>query len=135
MKRLGRLADTGRKTGVVRLLYSGAALPAGLSHDEKALYRAIASRIAVNETVVNEAPAVLDVCAKIDAAGKPDVPMLMSASDGSQTRAKDWVGLQHDYAAGLSNARVVELGCGHYVHNFKPECIAAEMRVFLAAIG
>jgi len=135
VQRLGRLADIGRKAGVVRLLYSGAALPQGLSRDERALYRAIASRIAVNETVVNEGLAVPAACAAIDAAGKPDVPTLLFVSDGSQVRAKDWARLQHEYVAGLSNSRVIELGCGHYVHNFEQERIAAEMRAFVGAVG
>ena len=135
IKGLGRLAAIGRKVGVVRLLYSDASLPEGLSRDEKALYRAIASRIAVNQTVVNEGLAVPGACAMIDAAEKPDVPMLMFVSDGSQTRAKDWVGLQHDFAAGLSNAHVVELKCGHYVHNFEQARIAAEMRAFLDGVS
>ena len=135
VRHLGRLADIGRKTGIVRLLYNDASLPAGLSRDEKALYRAIASRIAVNQTIINEGLAVPAACAAIDAGSKPDVPMLLFVSDGSQTRAKDWVGLQHDFAAELLNARVVELGCGHYVHNFEPERIAAEMRAFFGALG
>lgn len=131
---LGRLADIGRKTGIVRLLYNDASLPAGLSRDEKALWRAIASRIAVNETVVNEGLAVPAACARIDSMEKPDVPMLMFVSDGSQTRAKDWVALQHEYAVGLSNAKVVELGCGHYVHHFEQARIAAETKAFLGAV-
>lgn len=134
VQRLGRLADIGRAVGFMRFLYGDAALPAGLSNDEKALWRAIASRIAVNETVVNEGLAVPTACAAVNAAEKPDVPMLMFVSDGSQTRAKDWVRLQHDYAAELSNARVVELGCGHYVHNFEPARIATEMRAFLGVV-
>lgn len=135
VKRLAQLADIARKTGVMRLLYGDAAMPAGLSRDEKALYRAIACRIAVNETIANEGLAVPAACAAIDSSEKPDVPTLLFVSDGRQTRAKDWVGLQHKYAARLSNARVVELACGHYVHNFEQERIAAEMRAFLSAIG
>jgi len=69
------------------------------------------------------------------AAGKPDVPTLLFVSDGSQVRAKDWARLQHEYVAGLSNSRVIELGCGHYVHNFEQERIAAEMRAFVGAVG
>lgn len=130
-KRLGRLAHIARKTGVVRLLYNEASAPKGLSRDEKALYRALANRIAVNTTVVNEGLAVPDACAMIDAAQKPDVPMLMFVSDGSQTRAENWVGLQHEWAADLTDATVIELGCGHYVHNFEQTRIAAEMKTFL----
>ncbi len=135
VKRLAQLADIARKTGVMRLLYGDAAMPAGLSRDEKALYRAIACRIAVNETIVNEGLAVPAACAAIDSSEKPDVPTLLFVSDGTQTRAKNWVGLQHEYAAELSNARVVELACGHYVHNFEQERIAADLRAFLGTIG
>ena len=117
------------------LFYGDAALPKGLSDQEKALFRALANRIAINETVVNEGYTVPDAVAKIDAAAKPDVPMLMFASDGSQTQAKNWVQLQHDYAASLSNAVVIELGCGHYVHHFKPERIAEETRAFIRTLG
>ena len=135
VRRLACLAEIGRKLGVVRLLYGDASLPGGLSRDEKALYRAIASRIAVNQVIVNEGLAVPAACAAIDAAEAPDVPMLLFTSDGSQTRAKDWVGLQRDFAAGLADARVVELGCGHYVHNFEPARIAAEIKAFLGEIN
>lgn len=133
--RLGKLAALGRKLGVMGLFYGDAALPSGLSDQEKAVFRALANRIAINETVVNEGYAVPAAVAKIDAAAKPDVPMLMFVSDGSQTQAKDWVQLQHDYAAGLSNASVIELGCGHYVHHFEPERIAEKTKAFLATLG
>ena len=131
--RLGLLSAVGRQLGVMHLFYGDGVLPSGLSDEEKALYRAIANRIAINRTVVNEGRAVPDAVACIDAAAKPDVPMLMFVSDGSQTRAKDWVQLQHNYAAGLANASVVELSCGHYVHHFEPTRIAEETRAFLAA--
>ena len=131
VQRIERLAGIGRQIGIVRFFYSDALLPQGLSPDEKKLYRALACRIAVNQTIVNEGLAVPAACEAIDAAEKPDVAMLMFVSDGSQTRAKNWVALQYEYAVDLSNARVVELGCGHYVHNFEPERIAEEMRSFL----
>lgn len=129
-----RLAALGRKAGIVRLFYGDASLPKGLSTEEKALYRAIASRIAVNDTIVNEGLAIPDACTKIDASAKPDVPMLMFVSDGSQVGVTDWVKLQHEYAADLSHTTVIELDCGHYVHNFEQNRIADEMRTFLDAL-
>lgn len=133
--RLERLAALGREVGVVRLFYGDGSLPPSLTREEMALYRAIACRKAVNETIVNEGLAVPDACAEIDAGDRPDVPMLMFVSDGSQVRASNWVELQHDYAAGLSHATVIELDCGHYVHNFEQERIASEMRAFLEGLG
>ena len=133
--RLGKIAAAGRRLGIMGLFYGEAALPSGLSDQEKALFRALANRIAINETIVNEGYAVPAAVAKIDAAAKPDIPMLMFASDGSQTQAKNWVQLQHDYAASLSNAAVIELGCGHYVHHFESERIAKETKTFLRTLG
>ena len=134
VQRLEKLAVLCKKLGVVRFLYGDRSLPKGLSSDEKALYRALASRIAVNETIVNEGLAVPDACRRIDARPHPDVPTLLFVSDGHQTRAKNWIELQHEFADGLSRAAVVELDCGHYVHNFEQERIAADMREFLGAL-
>ena len=35
----------------------------------------------------------------------------------------------YEYASDLTNAKVIELDCGHYVHNFQQEQIAEEIRL------
>lgn len=126
-----KLASFARDLGIVRFYYSDAALPSALSQEDKDLYRAIACRIAVNDDVINEGFAITDAINRIDSKPKPDVPMLMFVSNGKETGIADWIRLQYDYAQDLSNANVIELGCGHYVHNFEQVRIAEEIRAFV----
>ena len=126
-----KLASFARDLGIVRFYYSDAALPSALSQEDKDLYRAIACRIAVNDDVINEGFAITDAIDRIDSKPKPDVPMLMFVSNGKETGIADWIRLQYDYAQDLSNAKVIELGCGHYVHNFEQVRIAEEIRAFV----
>ena len=71
---------------------------------------------------------------KIDGAPKPDIPMLMFVSDGKETGIEKWSEIQKEYASELSNATVIELDCGHYVHNYKQEQISEEMKEFIENI-
>ena len=129
--KLERIIVPAREIGLLRFYYSDSFLPDALSEDEKKLYRAIASRNTVNVDVINEGKAITDAVKLIDSKPKPDIPMLMFVGDGKETRGTDWVKNHYDYAADLSNAKVIELGCGHYVHYFKPEKIASEMKAFI----
>ena len=134
-ERFEKLAALGRELGLVRFFYSDSYLPQMLSKDEKALYRAIACKKAVNEAVVNEGLAIPDAVKEIDSAVKPDVPMLMFVSDGKETGIKNWADIQKAYASDLSNARVIELECGHYVHNFEQERISGYIREFIEGLN
>ena len=130
-ERFEKLAAIGRELGIVRFYYSDSSLPQTLSKEEKALYRAIGCKIAVNNSVINEGLAIPDAVRMIDSAPKPDIPMLMYVSDGKETGVENWSEIQTEYASGLSDAAVVELDCGHYVHNYKQEQISKEMKEFI----
>ena len=124
----GRLEKTVaaiRKLKLIRLLYPDRKLPSALSKDEKSLYRAIASRKMGNIDVVNEGRAIPEAVKIIDSKPKPDVPMIMFLSDGKQIRGSNWAANHYAYAKDLSKAEVIELNCGHYVHYYEPDKIAA----------
>lgn len=129
--KLEKVFTVARELGIVRFYYSDSMLPSDLSKEEKNLYRAIASRNVCNVDVVNEGLAIREAVELIDSKPKPDVPMIMFISDGKETKGSDWVGNHYLYASDLSNAKVIELGCGHYVHYFKADEIASEMRSFI----
>ena len=129
--RYEKLAAFAREMGIVRFYYSDSSLPSALSKEDKELYRAIACRVAVNVDIVNEGYAITDAVREIDSKPKPDVPMLMFVSDGKEVRGLNWAGAHHDYASDLTKAKVIELDCGHYVHNFEQELIAREIREFI----
>ena len=129
--RYEKLAAFARKLGIVRFFYLDGSLPSALSKEEKQLYRAIACRKAVNVDIINEGLAITDAVREIDGKQKPDVPMLMFLSDGKEIQGSNWIECHYDYAFDLTDAKVIELGCGHYVHNFKQDQIADEIRNFI----
>lgn len=129
--RMERLAGFARKLGIVRFFYLDNSLPEKLTKEEKKIYRAIAVRIAVNNCIINEGLAISDAVKEIDGELKPDIPMLMFVSDGKETGVESWMDIQKDYASNLTNSEVIELGCGHYVHNFMQDQIAEKMRSFI----
>ena len=129
--RYEKLAAFAREMGIVRFYYSDSYLPSALSKEDKELYRAIACKVAVNVDIINEGYAITDAVREIDSKPKPDVPMLMFVSDGKEVRGLNWGGAHQDYASDLTNAKVIELDCGHYVHDFEQELIASKIREFI----
>lgn len=132
---LQKLAVFARELGLTRFYYADAALPQALSKEEKEIYRAIGCKAAFNETVLKEGQAIPEACKTIDRMPKPDIPMLMFVSNGKETGIDNWIDIQKEYASDLSDAKVIELNCGHYVHNFKQEQICAEMKVFIEGLN
>ena len=126
-----KLGAFAKEAGIIRFYYGDGSLPPALSKEEKALYRAIACKIALNPVIINETLAVPDACKEIDSMPLPDLPMLMYVSDGNVNGGKNWVEVEKDYAAGASDAELIELNCSHYVHDFEYERIAADMKVFI----
>ncbi len=126
-----KLAALARKLGIVRFYYSDSSLPDALSKEEKEVYRAIACRKAVNIDVINEGLSITEAVSEIDSKPKPDVPMIMFISDGKEVKGTNWTQTHYDYASDLSDAKVIELDCGHYVHNFMQDMIAEDIREFI----
>ena len=129
--RFEKLAALARELGIVRFYYSDSSLPAALSKEEKELYRTIACRKAVNVDVINEGLSITEAVREIDGKPKPDVPMLMFLSDGKEVKVTNWIENHYDYVSDLTDAKVVELGCGHYVHNFMQDRIAEDIKEFI----
>ncbi len=130
-----RLAGIARELGLVRFFYKDGSLPQALSKEEKDIYKAIGCRIAVNEDIINEGQAIPEACKTIDRMPKPDIPMLMFVSDGKETGVDNWIDIQKEYASDLSKAKVIELDCGHYVHNFKQGQISNDMKEFIESLN
>lgn len=124
----------GREIGIVRLFFSGSSLPDTLTQNEKDIYRALACSNYCNKNVRNEGKYILEAIDIINSRPKPDVPMLMFISDGSETGGEDWINAQKDYASGLTDAQTVGLDCGHMVHRFRQEQINRDMREFIESL-
>lgn len=132
--RMEKMAALARQLGLVRFFYMDGALPEKITAEEKRIYRAIAVRIAVNDCIMNEGLAVPDAVKEIDSNSTPDIPMLMFVSDGKETGTDNWIDVQHEYASEITGAKVIELDCGHYVHNFEQDRIADSVKDFVEAL-
>lgn len=132
--RMEKLAAFARQLGLVRFYYLDDSLPEKLTKEEKAIYRAIAVRIAVNNCIVNEGLAIPNAVKEIESKPIPDIPMLMFVSNGKGTGVDNWRDIQDEYASELTNAEVIELDCGHYVHNFEYDRIADYVKVFVETL-
>lgn len=133
-----RLLQFGGAIGLTRFipgLSDSAAIRSGaLSGDEQDIYRAIFCRRTMTEDMVNEALCAKENAKTVAAGGTPQVPFLLFCSDGSDGTGfskEDWRAIQAGFAAGCPDAQLIELDCGHYVHDMEYQRIAAEIRDFL----
>lgn len=133
-----RLLQFGASTGVTRLIpglaESDAIRHGTLSEDEKELYRAAFYRRTMTEDMVNETLCIKDSAELTAQGGIPGVPFLLFCSDGSGGTGftkKDWRAIQSGFADSCQDAQIIYLDCGHYVHDFEYERIAAEIKTFL----
>ena len=132
---LVNILSAGREIGVVRLIFSDNALSDSLTQNEKDIYRAVASSKFCNKNVRNEGKHILGAIDMINSKPKPDVPMLMFISDGSEIGGESWINAQKDYASDLTDAQTVDLDCGHMIHQFRQKQINEEMREFIESLN
>ena len=132
------LLQFGGSIGLTRFIpgvSDSAAIQSGaLSEHEEAVYRAIFYRRTMTQDMVNETQCIKDSAKMVAQGQMPNVPFLLFCSDGSGGTGfsqEDWRAIQNGFAAQCADARIIELDCGHYVHDFEYERIAAEIKDFL----
>ncbi|MBD5098037.1 MAG: alpha/beta hydrolase [Clostridiales bacterium] len=133
-----RLLQFAASAGITRLIpgisESDAIQHGTLSEDEKDIYRAIFYRRTMTQDMVNETQCIKDSAKMVAQGQMPNVPFLLFCSDGSGGTGfskEDWRAIQSEFAAECADAQLIELDCGHYVHDFEYERIAAEIKDFL----
>lgn len=131
-----RLLQFSRAIGLIRFIpgaSDSAAIQSGaLTEEEQNIYRALFYRRTMTADMVNETLCVKENAKTVAQGGVPDVPFLLFSSDGSGTgfSAEDWRAIQAEFAAQCGDARLIELDCGHYIHDCAYETIAEEIRHF-----
>ncbi|MDE6747212.1 MAG: alpha/beta hydrolase [Oscillospiraceae bacterium] len=138
---LMRLATFAAQVGVTRLIPSIAesdAIQYGtLSEEEKELYRAVFYRRTATVTMINETAAVKENAKTVEAAGIPQLPMLLFISDGSGGTGFDketWRSIPKEYLSQASGSEYIELDCPHYIHDHEYGKIAEEMTEFISEL-
>jgi pimeloyl-ACP methyl ester carboxylesterase len=101
-----------------------------LTTDEHKQAKLLLYRNTLNKTVRNEIGNVLDNANVVKGGGIPDVPLLLLVSDGKEI-AGSWITYQEEFAK-QNNAKIEYFNCGHYIHQYEPERIAALCRDFMS---
>lgn len=134
-----KLSQLAARMGIIRLLPGVAeseAMKYGtLTEEEKEIYKAVFFSRTATTTMMNEVGSIKESAKVVDDAGVPQVPMLLFVSNGSGTGWEEeaWRNYQKDYIQGVSDGRLVELNCSHYVHDHEYEFIAEEMADFISS--
>ena len=121
------------KTGIIRLLPLLNELDCvkhgTLTEEEKKIVHALLYKNFSNKTTINELKYVIDN-AKIVGAGEiPQVPMLLFISNDTSTT--ELTNATQRYANTVENAKVIQLDCPHYVHDYEYNRISEEIKAFL----
>ena len=131
-----KLSQFAAHSGIIRLLPGVAeseAMKYGtLTEEEKEIYKAVFFNRTATATMMNEVGSIKESAKVVEAAGIPEVPMLLFVSNGSGTGWEEeaWRNYQKDYIQEVSNGRLVELNCSHYIHDHEYELIAEEIMNF-----
>ena len=138
---LMRLATFAAQIGVTRLIpgiaESDAIQYGTLSEEEKELYRAVFYRRTATVTMINETAAVKENAKTVEAAGVPQLPMLLFISDGSGGTGFDketWRSIPKEYLSQADGGDYIELDCPHYIHDHEYEKIAEKMTEFISGL-
>lgn len=135
-----KLSQFAARVGIIRLLPGVAeseAMKYGtLTEEEKETYKAVFFSRTATTTMMNEVGSIKESAKVVDDAGVPQVPMLLFVSNGSGTgwEEESWRNYQKDYIQEVSDGRLVELNCSHYVHDHEYVLIAEEMSDFISSL-
>ena len=121
------------KTGIIRLLPLLNELDCvkhgTLTEEEKKIAHALLYKNFSNKTTINELKYVSENATIVGAGEIPQVPMLLFISnDTSTTELTD---AAQRYANTVENAKVIQLDCPHYVHDYEYNRISKEIKAFL----
>ena len=134
-------------SSIKRLMYVGRAsvwlglhrIPGVYSLDETALtepeikqQKLLMYRNAVNIDYVLEGKAVYNNAVAVKSGGVLDLPTLMFVSNGMEI-GDYWIPSQKRFAT-KNDAQLIQLYCGHYVHNFEPEYISGKTLEYLSTL-
>ena len=121
------------KTGIIRLLPLLNELDCvkhgTITEEEKKIVHALLYKNFSNRTTINELKYVSENATIVGAGEIPQVPMLLFISnDTSTTELTD---AAQRYANTVENAKVIQLDCPHYVHDYEYNRISKEIKAFL----
>ena len=115
-------------SGVSRF-YKAQCLP-NLTREEKRVLRELYVRNPVNYDLISEIQDVPKACEEINKLPLPTAPCVhfISQRDSGVVWAEKWRIVHQEYADASADGKMVQLSCGHYVHDFEFQKITEEIR-------
>ena len=98
-----------------------------MSDTEIEQYIALVCKNQGNDTVMRENNGIRKACEEINAAKLPNVPTLQYL-DISSTEDETYISSCQKIIDASDNGKMIQLDCGHYVHHFESERIAADIK-------
>lgn len=107
----------------------------GVTKEEYRQNKLLNDRNTLNADVYNECRAVLKNARRVSGMNIADVPMLMFTTNlGDSGRSKAWEAAQEGFAAKMSRCVQIKYHCGHNLHYYKSEEMAAAILDFLGSL-
>lgn len=132
-----KLSQFASAIGITRLLPgvsdSDAIINGTLSDKEKEIYRAVFYNRTATITMLNEVKSIKENASKVESDNIPQIPMLLFVSNGDGTGwdKETWRSYQREYIANITNSKMIELDCPHYVHDYEYKAISESIIAFL----
>ena len=119
-----------RFLGINRFLMTISEHDETYTEEEWKQYTALVCKNQSNDTVCRENDAIGEVCEEINAAALPDTPTLQFVSTYN-SNYEYWKSTHRELVDASSYGKLIELDCGHYLHQFESERIAEEMKEYI----
>ena len=116
--------------GINRFLMTISDFDETYSDAEVKQYTALVCKNLANDTVCRENDAIGKVCEEINASVLPSTPTLQFISTYN-SNYEYWKSTHQELVDAATFGRLIELDCGHYLHQFESERIAKEMKEFI----
>lgn len=101
----------------------------GLTETEIHQQNLLAYRNAVNDVYINEGKAVYQNAQIVKAGKAVTCPILMFCSNGIEI-GESWISMQKNFTE-ENNAEITFFDCGHYLHYYKSDEMAADIKSFM----
>ena len=128
-----RLNKAVKFSGINRFVMTISDVEEGYTDTEWKQYTALVCRNMANDTVCHEDEAIDQVCEEINAAALPDTPTLQFISTYN-SNYEYWKSNHQELVDASSFGELIELDCGHYLHQYESERIAEEMKDFIEGL-
>ena len=101
-----------------------------LTEEEKRILRELSVRNNLNDDVVSESRDIANFSKTVRSAPLPVQPCIhfIAQQDPGVPWVEQWRKTHQAYADASTDGKLIQLSCGHYVHDFEHEKIAAEIR-------